>query len=459
LDTETLLQEVAEYCRRTGMAESTFGRHCVNDGKFVSRLKLGGRITLETVDRVHAFINQPPPERPALSPRRGGAQAKPAAPENPERNFRFYDNRQKYLMFVNTCSEKREVANRVALELGNIHPRPPAVRVFDAGVGDGTVLTRVLRSMHRRYEHMPFYVVGKEISLEDIRLTLEKMPDRFHEHPATVLVLTNLYYAEAPNLLPASVTAAQGLVWHEVALRGSTAAEFEDQINELEPFLAQNWRAAVSKKSGNPVYEKPVVLVLYLESCKFLLDAVIPRRGAIHADYDLVIASQPYRARASAEFKARKVIAPLALGLAPGGRLIGIHSAGDDPGLEIIQRVWPGEQPFTTTRHDILRETRAAMGAKARYFNFNALPDERSHFRYEMYTLPNEIDAEATAIGTSTLFAAWNDAAYVAQIEDDRLTEAMADSRYLEATRETLRQHGGLWFRDESYVISRKRDV
>ena len=67
--------------------------------------------------------------------------------EDPQRNFRFFDNRQKYLLFVNTCSEKWEVASRVGLELANIHPRPPAVRVFDAGVGDGTVLARVMRSM------------------------------------------------------------------------------------------------------------------------------------------------------------------------------------------------------------------------------------------------------------------------------------------------------------------------
>ena len=31
--------------------------------------------------------------------------------------FRFFDNRQKYLLFVSTCSEKTEIANRVSLEL------------------------------------------------------------------------------------------------------------------------------------------------------------------------------------------------------------------------------------------------------------------------------------------------------------------------------------------------------
>ena len=61
--------------------------------------------------------------------------------------------------------------------------------VFDAGVGDGTVLARVMRSMHDRFPTTPFYIVGKEISLEDIRLTLHKMADRFVEHPSGVLGL------------------------------------------------------------------------------------------------------------------------------------------------------------------------------------------------------------------------------------------------------------------------------
>src|SRR5260221_6012197 len=39
---EQLLSEISDYCRRVGMAESTFGRHAVNDGKLVSRLRIGG---------------------------------------------------------------------------------------------------------------------------------------------------------------------------------------------------------------------------------------------------------------------------------------------------------------------------------------------------------------------------------------------------------------------------------
>jgi hypothetical protein len=311
-----------------------------------------------------------------------------------------------------------------------------------------------MREMHRRFPTFPFYFVGKEISLEDVRLSLDKMADRFHEHPATVLIVTNMYYTEAPWLRPKAVTAANSLVWHETALTGSTAAEFSEQIAGLEPFLAANWQARHSLKTGNPIYERPVALVIYRDDFRFLLDDIIPREGQARADYDLVIASQPYRARVPVEFKASKVVAPLVRALRPGGRLLGIHSYGRDPGLEIVRRIWPEEDPFKTGRHDLLRAVRAELGREARHYNFNAYADGRAVFRYDMHTLPTEI---ADSIGTSTLFAAWNAATYVAQIDDERLAEVLGARRYLDATREVLQAHGQLWFQDESYVISRKR--
>jgi SAM-dependent methyltransferase len=465
--TDPLLAAIVAYCRRTGMAESTFGRRVVNDGKFVSRLRSGGRITTQTNDRVQAFIgdalddDESPgaADNASIRVRRPKSHLRGARPtsspgDDSEGRFRFYDNRQKYLLFVSTCTEKWVVAQRIEMELANLRPRPPALRMFDAGVGDGTILARVMRSMHDRFPTVPFYIVGKEISLEDVRLALEKMADRFYEHPASVLVMTNMYYSESPWLRPNSLAAASGLVWHELALQGGTAGQFERQITDLQPFLAQNWTAKISKASGNPVYERPVVLVIYRDDHKLLLDAVRPRQGAVRADFDLVIASQPYRARAPVDFKAAKVVAPLARALGPGGRLVGIHSCGRDPGLEIIQRVWPGEDPFTMDRHQLLKATKHALGAEGRGLNFNAYSDQRARFRYKMHTLPQELSA---AIGTSTLLAAWNAAIYVAQIDDERLEAVMADGRYLDHTRQVLQNHGALWFQNESYVISRQR--
>ena len=85
---------------------------------------------------------------------------KPAQPTRAAQStpFRFYDNRQKYLAFVNTCNEKAVIAARCADELTRLRPTPPAFRLFDAGMGDGTVLSRVLRTVHHQFPTVPVLV-------------------------------------------------------------------------------------------------------------------------------------------------------------------------------------------------------------------------------------------------------------------------------------------------------------
>ena len=100
---DVLLRDIADFCREARMAESTFGRLAVNDGKLVGRLRLGGRVTTDTVERVRAFIAREP--HAGIN---GVPVAVPVSLAPPTaaaaHNFRFYDNRQKYLLFVTTCS-------------------------------------------------------------------------------------------------------------------------------------------------------------------------------------------------------------------------------------------------------------------------------------------------------------------------------------------------------------------
>ena len=288
---------------------------------------------------------------------------------------------------------------------------------------------------------MPFLVVGKEISLEDVRLTLEKLPDRFSEHPQTVVVLTNMHYREAPALQPAGRDGNDGINWREIALEGHTAHEFDRQINELRPLLADRWKVQTSPSTGNPVYVEPSAIALYRSDHRFTLDSVIPRPGTSIAGYDLVIAAQPFRARHPAERKVRLVLAPLAASLAPSGRMITIQATGQDPGMEIIRRVWPNEDPFRTPGPVLIQELRARLAARFPDREFNIDGESHSFFRYSLHVMPNEVIEN---IGTSTRLAAWNAAVYVAQIDDDRVTRAMSEGAYLEATADVVTRHGGL---------------
>ena len=124
--------------------------------------------------------------------------------------------------------------------------------------------------------------------------------------------------------------------------------------------------------------------------------------------------------------------------------------------MEIIQKVWPGDNPFVHDRHQIMKAVKHELGTAGARSQLQrlcrqplAVPLRHAH----------AADGDlGVSIGTSTLFAAWNAAIYVAQVEDDRLADVVSDGRYLDATREVLREHGGLWFYDKSFVISRRRE-
>lgn len=368
--------------------------------------------------------------------------------------FRFFDNREKYLLFVTTTSEKAVTAERVGREFDCIKPNPPSLKIFDAGVGNGTVLSRILREMHCRFPTVPFVVVGKEISLEDTRLCLETLSDRFNEHPQMVVILTNLYYSEAPWLEPKRKSAREEQLWWDIPLEGNTAHDFSKQISQLDLQLQQGWQTKSSPKSGNPIYVKPSVMVLYRQDQAFALESIIPRKGRYEGNYDLVVAAQPYRSRMPADFKVKKVLAPLAKSLKVGGRMVVVQSTGHDPGMEIIRKLWPDEEPFVTPRHLLIKELEHELNQNNEDFAFDDFNDERSLFTYHLHALPDEIGSNT---GTSTLMAAWNAAVYVAQIEDERFNEKLQSGDYLEATTNVLQRHGGLWFQDESFVVVRTK--
>ena len=133
------------------------------------------------------------------------------------------------------------------------------------------------------------------------------------------------------------------------------------------------------------------------------------------------------------------------------------YSIGDDPALELVKKLWPDENPFQTNRHLLIKELKAQLSGEQPDLIFDALDDSRSKFRYHMHSLPSDMSGGG-GIGTSSVMAAWNAAVYVAQIEDERLLAPMESGEYIRATQEVLEKHGGLWFQDESFIVTRRAD-
>ena len=45
-----------------------------------------------------------------------------------KKNFRFYDNRQKYLLFVTTTNEKNQIADAIRPHVNKIKPQKPGIK-------------------------------------------------------------------------------------------------------------------------------------------------------------------------------------------------------------------------------------------------------------------------------------------------------------------------------------------
>lgn len=60
-----LLSQIEIHCRRHEMAESTFGRVAVNDGKLVARLRAGKSINLNTLAKIEGVLKRKPTEAAA----------------------------------------------------------------------------------------------------------------------------------------------------------------------------------------------------------------------------------------------------------------------------------------------------------------------------------------------------------------------------------------------------------
>ena len=317
-----------------------------------------------------------------------------------KKNFRFFDNRQKYLLFVTTTNEKNKIADALKPIVQNLKPKNPALKIFDAGMGDGSLLMNVMRQCHQKMPNIPLLVSTKEISMEDVRLGLEKLPDRFVEHKNTVFVISNLNYVESTSLKSRNIKKQKKMNWKVVKLKGNSSLDFSNQLRKLnQEFLAKKWQVETNPKTGTSTYKEPSVIVIYRKDQEFVLKNVIPQKSNGKTDYDLIIASQPYRSRVSAEKKVKYVIDPMLKSLAKKGKLVVVHACGGDPGNKIIKKLWPKENPFPYLYSSIEKYIKSNTEKSfLKTLKFHKV----KKISYVLRALPNEIKG---GIATSLIFS------------------------------------------------------
>ena len=239
--------------------------------------------------------------------------------------------------------------------------------------------------------------------------------------------------------------------WKVVKLTGNSSLDFSAQLRRLnQEFLSKKWQVERNPKTGNPTYKEPSVIVIYRKDQEFVLKDVIPKKNNGKNYYDIIIASQPYRSRVTAEKKVKFVIEPMIKSLEKNGKLIVVHACGGDPANKIIKQVWPKENPFPSLYPAIIRYLKSNLTREIlKEIKFY----KSKKFKYMLRALPNEISG---GIATSVIFSAWNAAVYVNQMTDEQIFKAEKSKNYQKIVQKIVNKHKGLYFNNELFVIQRK---
>ena len=206
----------------------------------------------------------------------------------------------------------------------------------------------------------------------------------------------------------------------------------------------------INKKNGNPTYKEPSVMIIYREDQEFNVNELIPRINNGANKFDLIIASQPYRSRISAEKKVKYVIHPMIDALKPKGKLLTIHASGNDPANKIIKKIWPKENPFPSLSNSIIHYLKKNLDKNLlAKLNFK----DKKIIKCKLRALPNELSG---SIATSLIFSAWNASIYVNQIDDDKVMKVEKSKNYEDVVQKIVTKNKGLYFNNEIFVIEKK---
>ena len=363
---------------------------------------------------------------------------------------RFFDDRLKYLSFIQNTSEKKAISMKLYPHIAGMSQNKSYLRILDAGTGDGTIKSNVIKSFHRYHPYTSLLITGKEISYEDLKNTLEKMPDRFVEHPNLMVTMTNVKFAELGLIENSSKIKNKKVKEFNLALKSDNSFDFNSQItgSALGNFIKKNWGIEIDNKSRTS-YSNPCIIRVYREDNEKHLKQFI-KNDYKNNNYDLIIASQAYRAASSVSVKVNNVIGPLMRLLNKSGKLIVTHSSGGDSVQKILKLAFKDREAFPNTAKDIVDylkdnpvgENNKYIFAKPKnyFFNFKRAPDQT-----------------VTELFGHNTDAKWANIVYVGQIPEKDLQGLEKNNRLYNKVKKAIDAAGEIHFKNEIFSIKKTR--
>ena len=356
---------------------------------------------------------------------------------------RFYDSRLSYLSFVQNTNEKKIISKKIYPYIEKL-PKKKVTRFLDAGIGDGTITSNIIKRFHDVHPNSLLLITGKEISFEDVFNSLIKFPDRFVEHPKLAITLTNMKFAELGLLSPTNENLP--IIKKNIVLKGKNAYEFEQQLEKLDSFINKNWGFDIDD-NGRTAYVRPCLINIYREDCKELIEKNIPKTYKKN-EYDFILASQAYRSRSLTKSKIANVIKPLACALKKNGTLIITHSAGNDSVTSILNNRFVKADLFPDDGRSILKFINRNKSLNGNTYQFS----KPKNYSYSFRKIPSEI---VNQMSSSSLDSKISNLFYIGQLSNDEKNLILDDQKKMNKLKKLILNQDRIIFNNEIFSIKK----
>ncbi len=363
---------------------------------------------------------------------------------------RFFDDRLKYLSFIQNTGEKKAISEKIYSHISSLSQNKSYLRVLDAGTGDGTIFSNIVKSFHRYHPYTSLLITGKEVSYEDLKNTLEKTPDRFVEHPNLLITMSNVKFSELGSIESSTKIKDKRVKKFNLVLKSDNSYDFNSQISgaKLGNFIKKNWGIEIDNK-GRTSYSSPCIIRIYREDNERHLKQFLGNDYK-NNKYDLIVASQAYRAAASVKVKVNNVIGPLMRLLNKSGKLIVTHSCGGESVQRILKLAFKNREAFPNTAKDIIEYLKDNPFGENNIFKF--VNPVIYYFKFR-----KSPDQTVTELFGHNTDAKWANILYVGQIPEKDILNIEANPRLYNKVKKAINNSGKIQFKNEIFSIVRQR--
>ena len=361
---------------------------------------------------------------------------------------RFFDDRLKYLSFIQNTEEKKAISEKIFAHVAGLSENKSYLRILDAGTGDGTIFSNIIKSFHKHHPYTSLLITGKEISYEDLKNTLEKMPDRFVEHPNLLITMNNVKFSELGLIESSKKIKDKKVKEFNLVLKSNNSFDFNSQMTNrlLSNFIKKNWGIEIDNKNKTS-YSNPCIIRVFREDNKKQLEKFL-KNNYKNNNYDLIVASQAYRAAASVEVKVKNVIAPLMRLLNKSGKLLVTHTCGGDFIQKVLKLAFKEKEAFPNTAKDIIEYLRNNPIGENNIYDFS----KPINYYFKFKRTP---DQTVTELFGHNVDSKWANILYVGQIPEKDILVLEKNLALMNRVKKTIDGCDQIQFKNELFSITK----